>query len=60
LGWAEGEILHIGLRAAQGALDRLPQLASEIVGLNVDVVAVIGEVTVRSVRRATSKIPIVF
>jgi putative ABC transport system substrate-binding protein len=56
----EGKNAHLELRAAQGALDRLPELASEIVQLNVDVIAVIGAVTVRAVRQATTSIPIVF
>jgi ABC-type uncharacterized transport system substrate-binding protein len=60
LGWVEGKKVHLELRAAQGALERLPELASEIVRLNVDVIAVIGAVTVRAARQATTNIPIVF
>lgn len=60
LGWVEGKNVHLELRAAQGALERLPELASEIVRLNVDVIAVIGAVTVRAARQATTNIPIVF
>jgi putative tryptophan/tyrosine transport system substrate-binding protein len=59
LGWVEGKNVKLELRAAHGALDRLPQLASEVVGLGVDAIAVIGAVTVRAVRQATG-IPIVF
>jgi len=60
LGWVEGKDVTLELRAAYGALDRLPQHASEVVGLGVDVIAVIGAVTVRAVRQATTRIPIVF
>lgn len=60
LGWVEGKNVHLELRAAQGALERLPELASEIVRLNVDVIAVIGAVTVRAAHQATTNIPIVF
>jgi len=60
LGWIEGSNVSSELRAAEGALDRLPGLALEIVRLNVDVIAVIGAVTVRAVRKVTSNIPIVF
>jgi putative tryptophan/tyrosine transport system substrate-binding protein len=60
LGWTEGNNISFELRAAEGALDRLPELASEIVRLNVDVIAVIGAVTVRAVRKVTSTIPIIF
>jgi ABC-type uncharacterized transport system substrate-binding protein len=60
LGWIEGEGIHFELRAAEGQLHRLPVFASEMVGLGVDLIAVIGAVTVRAVRQATSTIPIVF
>jgi putative ABC transport system substrate-binding protein len=60
LGWVEGKNVRIELRAAQGALDRLPELVAEIIRLNVDVIAVIGAVTVRAARQATTTIPIVF
>lgn len=60
LGWVEGKNVRLTLRAAQGALDQLPKLATEIVRLNVDVIAVIGAVTVRAVRQVTTSIPIVF
>jgi putative ABC transport system substrate-binding protein len=60
LGWIEGEGVYFELRAAEGQLHRLPEFASEMVGLGVDLIAVIGAVTVRAVRQATSTIPIVF
>lgn len=43
LGWIEADNISFELRAAEGALDRLPELASEIVQLDVEVIAVIGE-----------------
>lgn len=60
LGWIEGESIRFEIRAAEGQLQRLPEFASEMVGLGVDLIAVIGAVTVRAVRHATSTIPIVF
>src|ERR1700758_2571121 len=60
LGWVEGESVEFELRAAEGQLHLLPKFASEMVGLGVDLIAVIGAVTVRAVRQATSTIPIVF
>ncbi|OKO79016.1 hypothetical protein AC630_18155 [Bradyrhizobium sp. AS23.2] len=60
LGWVEGEGVHFELRAAEGQLQLLPQFASELVSLGVDLIAVIGAVTVRAVRQATTTIPIVF
>jgi len=60
LGWVEGESVRFELRAAEGQLHLLPQFASEMVAFGVDLIAVIGAVTVRAVRQATSSIPIVF
>jgi putative ABC transport system substrate-binding protein len=60
LGWVEGERIRFELRAAEGQLYLLSEFASEMVGLGVDLIAVIGAVTVRAVRQATSCIPIVF
>ena len=55
-----GENIQTELRVAEGALDRIPAFAREIVELEVDVIAVIGAVTVRAVRKATTRTPIVF
>lgn len=60
LGRIEEENVNLVIRVAQGQIDRLPGFTSEIVGLNVDIIAVIGAVTVRAVQKATSSIPIVF
>jgi putative ABC transport system substrate-binding protein len=60
LGWLEGENISFELRAAEGDLRRLPEFANEMVSAGVDAIAVIGAVTVRAVRQATSNIPIVF
>jgi len=60
LGWVEGENVRFGIRAAEGQLHLLPEFASEMVASGVDLVAVIGAVTVRAVCQATSDIPIVF
>ena len=60
LGWVEGESVGFELRAAEGQLHLLPKFASEMVAFRVDLIAVIGAVTVRAVRQATSSIPIVF
>src|SRR5262245_8904928 len=60
LGWLEGENIGFELRAAEGELRRLPEFANQIVSAGVDAIAVIGAVTLRAVRQATSNIPIVF
>jgi putative ABC transport system substrate-binding protein len=59
-GWVEGERISFELRAAEGQLHLLPEFAAEMVSLGVNVIAVIGAITVRAVRQATSTIPIVF
>jgi putative tryptophan/tyrosine transport system substrate-binding protein len=59
LGWVEGKGTSFQVRAAEGQLRLLPQFA-EMVNLGVDLIAVIGAVTVRAVRQPTSRIPIVF
>lgn len=60
LGWIEEQNVNFVIRIAKGQIDLLPGFASEIVGRDVDVIAVIGAVTVRAVQKATSSIPIVF
>jgi putative ABC transport system substrate-binding protein len=40
--------------------ERLPELAAELVGLNVDVIVTLGGVATRAAKNATSTIPIVF
>jgi ABC-type uncharacterized transport system substrate-binding protein len=60
LGWIEERNVNFAIPVAQGQTNRLPGFASEVVGLNVDVVAVIGAVTVSAIQKATSTIPIVF
>src|ERR1700694_4171435 len=41
LGWVEGKSISIEYRDAEGQLDRLPALAAELVGLNVDVIVTV-------------------
>ena len=41
-------------------MERLPELAAELVGLNVDVIVTLGGVATRAAKNATSTIPIVF
>ena len=38
LGYVEGKNLHIEFRFADGNQDRLPDLVTELIGLNVDVI----------------------
>jgi putative ABC transport system substrate-binding protein len=57
----EGRNLAIVYRAAEGNIARLPALATELVSLQVAVIAAVGgDNTVRSAKAATAIIPIVF
>lgn len=58
LGYVEGRNLQIGSRFADADNERLPALAAELVGLNVDVI-VTWATGVVAARRATATIPIV-
>ena len=49
----------IETRYAEGKLDRLPALANELIGLNVDVIVTSGPLPTRVTKEATTSIPIV-
>lgn len=57
--WVEGRNLVFELRSAEGAYERLPALAAELVGLKVDVIVAFGVKALSAARRATTTIPIV-
>lgn len=59
LGWIEGQNLVIDYRFAEGRLDRLPDLAAELVRLKVDLIASFGTQGVTAAKNATETIPIV-
>ncbi len=59
LGWIEGQNVIIEWRYA-GKVERLPEMAAELVRLNVDVILAPSSTQVRAARQATSTIPIVF
>jgi len=60
LGYIEGQTIAIEWRFAQEKFDRLPELASELVRLKVDVIVTSGGYsTVQTVKNATTTIPIV-
>jgi putative tryptophan/tyrosine transport system substrate-binding protein len=59
LGYVEGKNIVIEWRSADGNNDRLPTLASELVGLKVDVIVSPGPTATRAFKEATSTIPIV-
>src|SRR6266545_1528343 len=59
LGYVEGRDFLIERRNAGGYTDRLPELASELVRLGVDVLLVTGTAATHAAKRSTGKIPIV-
>jgi putative ABC transport system substrate-binding protein len=59
LGYIEGQNIVIERRHAEGKLDRIPELAAELVRLNVDVIVTSGPTATRPAKGATSTIPIV-
>jgi len=59
LGYAEGKDFVVEYRDADGKLDRLNELAVELVRLKVDVIVTVGPAPTRAAKAATATIPIV-
>jgi putative tryptophan/tyrosine transport system substrate-binding protein len=59
LGYLEGQNLVIEYRSANGRAERFPDLASELVGLNVDLILTRGTPATTAVQNATGTIPVV-
>jgi putative tryptophan/tyrosine transport system substrate-binding protein len=60
LGHVEGRTLVFEPRWAEGSVARLPELATELAGANLDVIVTLGAVATQAARNATASIPIVF
>ena len=60
LGYVEGRDFSMEVRSPEGRLERLPELAAELVRLNVDVIVTLGGVATRAAKNATATIPVVF
>jgi putative tryptophan/tyrosine transport system substrate-binding protein len=58
-GLVEGRDVVVEYRFAEGSLSRLPELAIELVGLNVDLIVAASMAGVHACRQATKTIPIV-
>jgi len=59
LGWVEGQSIAIEWRWAEGQLERLPELAADLVRLNVDIIVAGGTPPSLAAKHATTTIPIV-
>jgi len=59
LGYIEGKTVLLEVRLSGDAVERLPQLARELVALKPDVIVATNDVAIASVRRETQTIPIV-
>ena len=60
LGYVEGKNISIEYRYAEGKLNRLPDLAAELVSLKVDLIVTASNDGVLAAKKATRTIPIVF
>jgi putative tryptophan/tyrosine transport system substrate-binding protein len=59
LGYVAGRNIHLEYRSAEGITDRLPQLASELVKLNVNVIVTTTAPGAQAAKQATATIPII-
>ena len=59
LGYVEGQNVRFEFRSAEGQVERVPELAAELVHLKVDVIVTWFTPTTQAAKQATSQIPIV-
>src|SRR5262249_47024805 len=59
LGYVEGQNIAFEFRSAEGKLDRLPELAAELVRFKVDVIVALYMPCALAAKQATQDIPIV-
>src|SRR5437763_3596751 len=59
LGYVEGQNIAFEFRSAEGKLDRLPELASELVRLKVDVIVALYVPCALAAKQATRDLPVV-
>jgi putative tryptophan/tyrosine transport system substrate-binding protein len=58
-GYVEGQNIAIEFRSGEGGIERLPELAAELVRLKVAVIVAYGPQTIQAAKDATTTIPIV-
>jgi putative ABC transport system substrate-binding protein len=59
LGWVQGQNVLIDYRFAEGSIERLPDLAAELIQRNVDVIVAVATPSSLAAKRATRTIPVV-
>ena len=59
LGYVDGKTIKIEWRWAEGRVEKLPDLATELVRLNLDLIVVNGTPAVKALKNATRTIPVV-
>lgn len=59
LGYIEGQNITVEYRLAAGNVDRLPELAAELISLKVDVIVAVGTPDALAAQKATQTIPII-
>jgi putative tryptophan/tyrosine transport system substrate-binding protein len=59
LGYTEGQNIRIEQRFANRRVERLPQLAGELVRMKVKVIVAVNEASLRAAKQATSTIPVI-
>ena len=60
LGYVDGKTIVVDYRYAEGATDRLPEVAADLLRLNVDIIVTGSISAVRAAKKATTSVPIVF
>ena len=60
LGYIEGQNFVVERRYAEGKLDELPRLVTELLQARVDLIVTVGTPAARSAQQATATIPIIF
>ncbi|MGA9010505.1 MAG: ABC transporter substrate-binding protein [Xanthobacteraceae bacterium] len=60
IGYVEGDDVTIEYRWAEGHNERLPELAADLVGRQVSIIATLGNVAISAAKEQTTTIPIVF
>jgi putative ABC transport system substrate-binding protein len=58
-GYIDGQNVRLIVRTAHGQLDRVPEIAQELVDMPADVIVIVNEIALNAVKQATSTTPIV-